>query len=65
MLPLADLGDLSGLEEGSKNPVAMVDGMYARTLVLLTKTLINILLILLASHRNLLHESSWFKFILK
>lgn len=31
MLPLADLGDLSGLEEGSKSPVAMVDGTYTRT----------------------------------
>ena len=31
MLPLADLGDLSGLEEGSKSPVAMVDGTYVHT----------------------------------
>lgn len=31
VLPLADLGDLSGLEEGSKSPVAMVDGTCVRT----------------------------------
>ena len=28
MLPLADLGDLSGLENGGKNPTAMVDGTF-------------------------------------
>ena len=28
VLPLADLGDLSGLENGSKNPTAMVDGVF-------------------------------------
>jgi hypothetical protein len=26
VLPLADLGDLSGMEAGSKSPIAMVDG---------------------------------------
>ena len=26
VLPLADLGDLSGLEGGSRDPIAMVDG---------------------------------------
>lgn len=26
VLPLADLGDLKGLEKGGKNPIAMIDG---------------------------------------
>jgi hypothetical protein len=26
VLPLADLGDLKGLEQGGKNPIAMIDG---------------------------------------